>query len=163
MNSLSSYNLKPHRAVWPIFLAILTLMLASCAVSEAESDPNSPRLTGAIEIDGSSTVFPITEAVAEDFHKANKGVQVNVGVSCTGGGFKRFVRGETDINDASRPIKDSEADTAIENGIEYIQIQVALDRISVVVNPTTSSSTASLWPSLKTSGNRTAPSNAGLT
>jgi phosphate transport system substrate-binding protein len=91
--------------------------------------------TKLIKIDGSSTVFPITEAVAEEFQKANNGIKVMVGISGTGGGFKRFARGETDISDASRPIKPKEVDLAKENGIEYIELPVAYDGLSVMVNP----------------------------
>ena len=93
------------------------------------------KLTGTIEIDGSSTVYPITEAVAEEFGKVHSDVRVNVGVSGTGGGFKRFVVGETDISDASRPIKDSEAQSAADKGVEYIEIKVGTDGLSVMVNP----------------------------
>ena len=92
-------------------------------------------LGGTIEIDGSSTVFPVSEAVAEDFHKVNSGVNVNVGISGTGGGFKRFTVGDTDISDASRPIKSSEAAAAANNGIDYIELLVGTDGLSVVVNP----------------------------
>ncbi len=88
-----------------------------------------------IRIDGSSTVFPITEAVAEEFQKSHRDVRVTVGISGTGGGFKRFQVGETDLNDASRPIKDSEAAAAASSGIEYIELPVAYDGISMVVNP----------------------------
>lgn len=87
-----------------------------------------------IQIDGSSTVYPITEAVAEEFQKANPDTKVTVGISGTGGGFKRFVRGETDINDASRPIKSSEIEACQANGIEFIELPVAFDAIAVVVN-----------------------------
>ena len=87
-----------------------------------------------IEIDGSSTVYPITQAVAEEFQKENRNVYPVVGVSGTGGGFKRFTVGETDINDASRPIKDSEIQTLSDNGIEYFEFEVALDGLAVVVN-----------------------------
>lgn len=88
-----------------------------------------------VRIDGSSTVFPITEAVAEEFQRAHRDVRVTVGISGTGGGFKKFTVGETDINDASRPIKESEVAMAAENAIEYIELPVAYDGISVVVNP----------------------------
>jgi phosphate transport system substrate-binding protein len=88
-----------------------------------------------IKVDGSSTVFPITEAVAEEFQKANKGMKVTVGVSGTGGGFKKFCRGETDISDASRPIKKKEMDACKEAGIQYIEIPVAYDALTVVINP----------------------------
>ena len=87
-----------------------------------------------IRIDGSSTVFPITEAVAEEFGK-NGGGKVMVGISGTGGGFKRFCRGETDISDASRPIKDTEKALCKSNGIEHIEIPVAYDGLAVMVNP----------------------------
>ena len=92
-------------------------------------------LSGTIEIDGSSTVFPVSEAVAEEFRKVHPDVRVNVGVSGTGGGFKRFTAGEIDISDASRHIKDAEAQTAADNGIEYYPIRVAMDGLSVLVNP----------------------------
>ena len=91
-------------------------------------------LTGTIEIDGSSTVAPITEAVAEEYRKEQPGVLVNVGISGSGGGFKRFVVGETDISDASRSIKDSEASSAQENGISYYEFLVGVDGLSVMVN-----------------------------
>lgn len=86
-----------------------------------------------IKIDGSSTVYPITEAVAEDFQKAH-GVKVTVGESGTGGGFKKFCRGETDISDASRPITQKEMDACKEAGIQYIELPVAFDALTVVVN-----------------------------
>ncbi|MEK7260510.1 MAG: phosphate ABC transporter substrate-binding protein PstS family protein, partial [Pseudomonadota bacterium] len=88
-----------------------------------------------IKVDGSSTVFPITEAVAEEFQKANKGTKVTVGVSGTGGGFKKFCRGETDISDASRPILKKEMDVCKEAGIRYVELPVAFDALTVVVNP----------------------------
>jgi phosphate transport system substrate-binding protein len=91
--------------------------------------------TTTIAIDGSSTVFPITEAVAEEFQRAHPDVRVTVGISGTGGGFKQFTVGETDINDASRPIKEPEEAAAAENDIGYIELPVAFDGISVVVNP----------------------------
>jgi phosphate transport system substrate-binding protein len=89
-----------------------------------------------IKIDGSSTVYPITEAVAEEFQKANKGtVKVTVGISGTGGGFKKFCRAETDISDASRPITKKEMDVCKEAGIDYIELPVAYDGLAVMVNP----------------------------
>lgn len=87
-----------------------------------------------IQIDGSSTVYLITEAVAEEFQKEYPDIKVVVGISGTGGGFKKFTRGETDISDASRPIKSSEIEAAQQNGIEYIEIPVAFDALAVVVN-----------------------------
>jgi len=89
-----------------------------------------------IKIDGSSTVYPITEAVAEEFQKMKKGsVKVTVGISGTGGGFKKFSRGETDISDASRPIVKKEIDACKEVGIGYIELPVAYDGLAVMVNP----------------------------
>ncbi len=89
-----------------------------------------------VKIDGSSTVFPITEAMAEEFQKAERGkTMVTVGISGTGGGFKKFCRGETDIADASRPIKESESALCKENQIAYIELPIALDALTVVVNP----------------------------
>jgi phosphate transport system substrate-binding protein len=96
---------------------------------------NNQNISGTIEIDGSSTVFPITQAVAEEFAKINPDIRVNVGVSGTGGGFKRFQVGETDINDASRPIKASEAEECAKNGVEYIEFTIAIDGLAVMVNP----------------------------
>lgn len=92
------------------------------------------RLAGNVRVDGSSTVYPITEAAAEEFGKEHRNVRVTVGISGTGGGFKRFVAGETDISDASRPILKAEADTASKNGIDFIELPVAYDGLSIVVN-----------------------------
>jgi phosphate transport system substrate-binding protein len=89
-----------------------------------------------VKIDGSSTVFPITEAVAEEFQKAKKQqIKVTVGISGTGGGFKKFCRGETDISDASRPILKSEMEDCKKAGIEYFELPVAFDALTVVINP----------------------------
>jgi len=89
-----------------------------------------------VKVDGSSTVFPITEAVAEEFQKAKKNaVKVTVGISGTGGGFKKFCRGETDISDASRPILDKEMADCKAAGIEYFELPIAFDAITVVINP----------------------------
>ncbi len=88
-----------------------------------------------IEVDGSSTVYPITEAVAEEFQKENRELRVIVGISGTGGGFKQFGRGETDVTNASRPIKPTEVELCKKNGIEYIELPVAFDGLAVTVNP----------------------------
>ena len=88
-----------------------------------------------IKIDGSSTVFPVTEAVAEEFQKEKPGVKVTVGISGTGGGFKKFTRGEIDVSDASRPISKEEMEAAKKGGIEYIELPIAFDALTVVVNP----------------------------
>jgi phosphate transport system substrate-binding protein len=88
-----------------------------------------------IQTDGSSTVFPVTEAMAEEFQKINKAVKVVVGLSGTGGGFKKFCRGETDISNASRPITDKERAECKKAGVEFIELPIALDALAVLVNP----------------------------
>ncbi len=93
------------------------------------------KLRGKVRIDGSSTVFPITEAVAEEFRNKAPRVRVNIGVSGTGGGFKKFIKNEIDINNASRRIKDKEKQMASEAGIKYMEIPIAFDGITVVINP----------------------------
>jgi len=91
-------------------------------------------LSGRIQADGSSTVGPYTTAAAEKFHSQQPNVQITVGVSGTGGGFERFCRGETDLSNASRPIKDEEATICKDAGIDYVEFQVANDALTVVVN-----------------------------
>ena len=89
-----------------------------------------------VKVDGSSTVYPITEAVAEDFQKSKKNsVRVTVGISGTGGGFKKFCRGETDISDASRPITKQEMADCKAAGVEYMEFPVAYDALTVVISP----------------------------
>ncbi len=87
-----------------------------------------------VKVDGSSTVFPVTEAVAEEFQKANRGQKVTVGISGTGGGFKKFCRGETDVQNASRPITANEMKECKAAGVQYIELPVAFDALTVVVN-----------------------------
>ena len=112
----------------------VSLVGASAALASLGVQPNR-NLSGTIKIDGSSTVYPITEAVAEEFKKVAPRVNVTVGISGTGGGFKKFAVGETDISDASRPIKKEENAKALESRIEYIELPVAYDGLSFVVNP----------------------------
>ena len=119
-----------HRATAPALLALPLLLFTLLAACESTSG-----LGGTIAIDGSSTVFPITEAMAEEFSLEHRGVRVTVGVSGTGGGFERFCAGEIDISDASRPIKPSEIEACAANGIDFVEIPVAFDGLSVVVNP----------------------------
>lgn len=110
-----------------------TLLVTSCG-PKSNSEGESNKLQGEIKIDGSSTVYPITEAVAEEFRGIQPDVKVTVGVSGTGGGFKKFGRGETDINDASRPIKEQEAETCKQNSVTYVDLKVAYDGLAIVVN-----------------------------
>lgn len=108
-----------------------TLAVTGLALMGAQS-----AVAQVVKIDGSSTVYPVTEAVAEDFQKAKKNaVKVTVGISGTGGGFKKFCRGETDISDASRPILKAEMEICKQAGIQYYELPVAFDAITVVVNP----------------------------
>src|SRR5918911_3318753 len=104
---------------------LLAVFAAAPAVLTAES-------TALVKVDGSSTVFPITEAVAEEFQKSKKGaVRVTVGISGTGGGFKKFCRGETDVSNASRPILKSEMAECAKAGVEYYELPVAFDALTV--------------------------------
>ena len=117
----------------PIVAACATVALASLLAAPASAQKAA--LRGNITVDGSSTVYPITEAAAAAFRKEYPNVNITVAVSGTGGGFKRFTIGETDISDASRPIKPKEFQKAQENGIRFIELPVALDGLSVVLNP----------------------------
>lgn len=111
------------------------LLLAACGGSGSDSGASGDsNLSGAVRIDGSSTVYPLTALAAEDFMAANSGVQVTVASSGTGGGFEKFCRGETDANDASRSIKDEEIAACESAGITYGELQVAVDALTVVVN-----------------------------
>lgn len=122
-------NIVPFAA-----LAALMSLAAGCSNSTQSEAQAAGKLTGTVAIDGSSTVFPITEAVAEEFRRIQPDVRVTVGVSGTGGGFKKFMAGETDISDASRYIKGKEQDGCSAAGIEYIELPVAYDGLAVVVN-----------------------------
>ena len=96
----------------------------------------APAFAQVVKVDGSSTVYPITEAVAEEFQKSKKNaIKVTVGISGSGGGFKKFCRGETDVSDASRPILKKEMEDCKSAGIEYFELPVAFDAITVVINP----------------------------
>ncbi|BAU05997.1 PstS family phosphate ABC transporter substrate-binding protein [Fischerella sp. NIES-3754] len=131
-------------------LVVLSIAIGACGDNQATNNSNpaangnatpaantaaGSNLSGKVTVDGSSTVFPISEAMAEEFQKANPGVQVTVGNSGTGGGFKKFCNNETDISNASRPIKPEEVELCKKNNVEYIELPVAFDGLSVVVNP----------------------------
>jgi len=118
--------------------AVALLLMAACGgdAGRGETEGGAEALSGRVEIDGSSTVYLVSEAVAEEFTIATGGqVRVTVGSSGTGGGFKRFCTGETDISDASRSIKETEEQQCVENGVEYVRFDVALDGIAVVMHP----------------------------
>ena len=130
-----------------VLIATASIAVAACGSSGSTAAPSAGAssaasagapVSGAIKIDGSSTVYPITEAVAEEFQKANPGTRVTVAFSGTGGGFKKFCAGETDMNDASRPIKADDAGEGAAckaKGIEYLELGIATDALSVVINP----------------------------
>ena len=132
-----------RRAVPTLALTLVTVSLAACgggtnapAAGESAASAGGGVPAGdVIKIDGSSTVFPITEAVAEEFQKANKGTKVTVGISGTGGGFKKFCTDETDISDASRPILPTEKDACEKAGVQYVELPVAYDGLAIIVNP----------------------------
>jgi phosphate transport system substrate-binding protein len=108
------------------------ILMAACV---GNSSKQGTKLAGNIKIDGSSTVYPITEATAEEFRGEQPDVKVTIGISGTGGGFKKFGRNETDISDASRPIKQKEIDLCNENNIHYVNLKVAFDGLAVLINP----------------------------
>jgi phosphate transport system substrate-binding protein len=119
-------------STFPFILLWVGALFGSCGEKRTGEQEN--RLHGDIKIDGSSTVYPITEAVAEEFRIDQPDVKVTVGVSGTGGGFKKFGRGEIDINNASRPIKDQEAAACKENNIGYVDLKIAYDGLVIIVN-----------------------------
>ena len=119
-----------------VLLVSCSVVLWSCSENNGEAGQEAvDELRGTVSLDGSSTVYPISEAIAEEFLSVAPRVRVTVGVSGTGGGFKKFLSREIDINDASRTIKNSEVEEARANGIDYLEIPVAFDGLSVVVNP----------------------------
>ncbi|MGJ3244475.1 MAG: PstS family phosphate ABC transporter substrate-binding protein [Elainellaceae cyanobacterium] len=132
------------RTAFSVSLAALVGGLAACAGGQdtattdategAATEETGSELSGSISIDGSSTVFPISEAMAEEFQAVNPGVQITVGASGTGGGFEKFCNGETQISDASREVKPEEIEACAENGIEMVEVPVATDALTVVVN-----------------------------
>ena len=136
---------RAHRSlrIWPLALVAVAVAVAASACggrpqgSSAVSLPAGPasNLTGSISADGSSTVGPLMQLAAERFASTNPRVDITVGVAGTGGGFQRFCAGETDISDASRPIKPEEAAACKKAGIAYSEIAIANDGISIIVNP----------------------------
>ncbi|SEQ18718.1 phosphate ABC transporter substrate-binding protein, PhoT family [Virgibacillus subterraneus] len=127
--------MKSKSLILTLGMSLLLVLLAACGNAEgSENNGDGEESTKEIMVDGSSTVFPIMEAVAEEYQAANPDARVNIGVSGSGGGFEKFIAGETHISNASRPIKEDEKALLEENGIEYTEIEVALDGLSIVVN-----------------------------
>ena len=126
---------NPRYKIPALIGAIAVLAVGVAACSDSNDDGSSGGLSGNIRIDGSSTVAPLTEAIAEGFQSENPDVKVTVGTSGTGGGFEKFCAGETDANDASSEIGEEEIAACKENGVDWEEIQVANDALSVVVNP----------------------------
>jgi phosphate transport system substrate-binding protein len=116
--------------------AALLVVAVACGGDASQGEAEFEGLSGTIGVDGSSTVYPITEAMAEEFGRSTgSSVRVTVGMSGTGGGFKRFCAGETEISNASRPIKQEEQELCASNGVEFLELPVAIDGLAVVVNP----------------------------
>lgn len=115
-------------------VVLSVLLIAGCADGGGTQQGGPGGHGGEVLIDGSSTVFPVTQLAAERFGEANRNVRISVGVSGTGGGFEKFCKGETDISDASRPIKDDEAAACAAAGIDFIEMPVAFDGIAIVVD-----------------------------
>lgn len=118
-----------------VLVVALAFVALACGDKKENKAENTSELSGTIKVDGSSTVFPVTEAVAEEFRTEQPKVKVTIGVSGTGGGFKKFSRGETNLSNASRPIKDKEKKACAENNINYLELEVAYDGLAVLVNP----------------------------
>lgn len=130
---------RTARLACSLSILALAASLSACggsetATSDAGGDAAGEGVSGEVLIDGSSTVFPISEAMGEEFQIANPDAQVTIGVSGSGGGFKKFCAGETDVSNASRPIKEEEAAACAEAGIEFAEVPVAYDGITVVTN-----------------------------
>lgn len=123
-----------HRARSALVFATAGLLLAACGVGGSDAGASGDALSGPVVVDGSSTVEPLSSAAAEFFQGEQPGVNVTVGTSGTGGGFQKFCAGETDISNASRPIKDEEAALCEQNRITFEELQVANDALTVVVN-----------------------------
>ncbi len=116
-----------------LFITALAFTMIACGNKKGQDKEGTA--TGSITVDGSSTVYPVTEAVAEEFRAVQPRINVTIGVSGTGGGFQKFGRGEINIANASRPIKEEEGAAAKENKMSYVGLEVALDGLAVVINP----------------------------
>jgi len=132
-----------------LVLLVLPSTLAGCGGAAPAGEGTGSAQSAIIEVDGSSTVFPVTEAVAEEYQKANVGARVTVGISGTGGGFQKFCRDETDVSNASRPISDTEKRACEQSGVQFIELPVAYDGLAIVVSPKNSWATSITVAELK--------------
>src|SRR5690606_1504542 len=114
-----------------LMVSVLTVLLASCG---SGSNKNAGSLKGEIKIDGSSTVYPITEAIAEEYRIEQPDVRSTIGISGTGGCFQKFSRDEIDITNASRPIKPQESQRSSKNNVSFVELKIAYDGLAVLVN-----------------------------
>ena len=129
----------PYATTWLVTgLTALVVLAAACGNAPNDEVTDGGAAAGArVEVDGSSTVAPITDAVYEEFNVESPQVDVSIGVSGTGGGFERFCRGETDISNASRPIKDEEAALCAEAGVDYVELRIGTDALTMITHPRT--------------------------
>jgi phosphate transport system substrate-binding protein len=134
----------------PIVALLFVGLSAACGGGGDAGRPGDAARSAVITVDGSSTVFPVTEAVAEEFQKAHRGTRVTVGLSGTGGGFQKFCRDEIDIADASRPIRPAELEACGKTGVEFIELPIAYDGLAVVVHPNNTWATSMTVAELKT-------------
>jgi phosphate transport system substrate-binding protein len=127
--------MRVSKLISGVSLSVAALFSAACGGGSTSSSSTASGAPTLVTLDGSSTVFPISEAVAEEFQKATPGTRVTVGISGTGGGFQKFCRAETDISDASRPISASEIAACDASGVEYVELPIAYDGIAIVTHP----------------------------
>ena len=139
---------RKHAPRFPALLGFAWALTAAACGSGSTTD--APAASAVIAVDGSSTVYPVTEAVAEEFQRANPGSRVTVGLSGTGGGFQKFCRNETAISNASRPILPAEIEACQNAGVAYIELPIAYDGLAVVVNPANSWASSITVAELKT-------------
>jgi len=127
---------RSSRSPWVLAtIGVFSFVSSGCGRGPTDGATGTAQSQQVIRLDGSSTVYPIAEAVAEEYQRANAGSKVTVGISGTGGGFQKFCRNEIDIADASRPIKPTEVEACAKSGVQFIELPVAYDGIAVVVSP----------------------------
>ena len=150
---MQRFGIERDTLLTTLVLAAACLVAAGCGggreSEQAGEGGEGAGVAGTVSGDGSSTVFPIMEAVAEEFQRENPDVRVTIGISGTGGGFKKFCSGETDLSNASRPIKPTEVEACDAAGVEYVEFPIAFDGLSVMVNPANDFASCVTVPELK--------------